>query len=492
MTPCKVKVHRTEVCCLATLTHIMVWNKYIGYQFGSRYWSRYVGNRRSSSVRCVLTMFFSAGSGFLTRVGNTDLLTRKKSLPPFTSLSHPHPPPSRLSSEPVFPFINAETQQLLKPAEDDENSENQDKPLTPGGSFSPGVTELLQSFKLTHRRAGSNGSSQSFKSHRRQGSNGSARSFRNGMTERRGDSLTGTPLKAVSRSSSTCSAQRNPNHKSSTEHTPVHGLSTSSIPYSRVDMSDSDNEEHSTGTHSSTLDLQTTTERIPILNSQGSEFVATTCDQSQRSSRGMYSNESSADTPGSDGHETGSESNDGDCESAGEDEDPLGRLSESNEESPQSPLDIPRPPDGPISFSSSSTMTQFQFQYLMPSSAKIRTNTDPFQVSPTHNNVTPPMISDGTMPQIERRMTPTGELLSAGTSGSSTLTSSVGAVTTKEEKTHGQVAMLISQFESPPISTDLPSPPSPQPVIPVHIRRESHDVETFRSSSVMENSQRTG
>ena len=470
----------------------------IGYQFGSCYWSRYDTEIEDLKllvpVRCILTMFFafSAGSGFLTQVGNTDLLTRKKSLPPLTSLPHPHPPPSRLSSEPVFPFINAETQQLLKPAEDDENSEHQDKPLTPGGSFSPGVTELLQSFKLTHRRTGSNGSGQSFKSHRRQGSNGSARSFRIGMTERRGDSLTGTPLKAVSRSNSTCSAQRNLNHKSSTEHTPVHGLSTSSIPYSRVNMSDSDSEEHSTGTNSSTLDLQTTTERIPILNSQGSEFVATTCGQSQRSSRGMYSNESSADTPGSDGHETGSESNDGDCESAGEDEDPLGRLSESNEESPQSPLDIPRAPDGHISSSSSSAITHHQFQYLMPSSAKIRTNTDPFQVSPTHNNDTPPRIPDATRPLIERRMTPTGELLSAGTSGSSTLTSSVGAVTANEEKTHGQVAMLISQFESPPISTDLPGPPSPQPEIPVHIRRESHDVEMLRSSSVMGNSQRTG
>ena len=466
----------------------------IGYQFGSRYWSRYDTEIEDLKllvpVRCILTMFFafSAGSGFLTQVGNTDLLTRKKSLPPLTSLPHPHPLPSRLSSEPVFPFINAETQQLLKPAEDDENSEHQDKPLT----FSPGVTELLQSFKLTHRRTGSNGSGQSFKSHRRQGSNGSARSFRIGMTERRGDSLTGTPLKAVSRSNSTCSAQRNLNHKPSTEHTPVHGLSISSIPYSRVDMSDSDNEEHSTGTHSSTLDLQTTTERIPILNSQGSEFVATTCGQSQRSSRGMYSNESSADTPGSDGHETGSESNDGDCESAGEDEDPLGRLSESNEESPESPLDIPRSPDGPISSSSSSAMTHHQFQYLMPSSAKIRTNTDPFQVSPTHHNDIPPRIPDATRPLIERRMTPTGELLSAGTSGSSTLTSSAGAVTANEEKTHGQVAMLISQFESPPISTDLPGPPSPQPEIPVHIRRESHDVEMLRSSSVMGNSQRTG
>ena len=434
---------------------------------------------------------FSACPGFLTRVGNTDLLARKKSLPPLTSLTPPHPPPSRLSSEPVFPFINAETQQLLKPAEDDENSDKQDKALTPGGSFSPGVTELLQSFKLTHRRTGSNGSGQSFKSHRRQGSNGSARSFRNGMTEMRRDSQTGTPLKVVSRSNSTCSAQRNPSHKSSTEHTPVHGLSTSSIPYSKVDMSDSDNEEHSTGTHSSTLDLQTTT---PASNSQEGDFVATTCSQSQRSNRDMYSNESSADTPGSDGHETGSESNDGDCESAGEDEDPIGRLSESNEESPQSPFEIPRPPDCPISFTSSA-MTQFQFQYLMPSSAKIRTNTDPFQVSPTHNNDAPTRVSIATMPQAERRMTPTGELLSAGTSGSSTLTSSsVGTATATEGKMAGQVAMLISQFESPPISTDPPSLPSQQPEIPVHIQRESRDVELFRSysSAVMENGQRTG
>ena len=416
------------------------------------------------------------------------MLARKKSLPPLTSLSHPHPPP-RLSSEPVFPFINAETQQLLKPAEDGENSDKQDKALTPGGSFSPGVTELLQSFKLTHRRTGSSGSGQSFKSHRRQGSNGSARSFRNGMTEMKGDSQTGTPLKVVSRSSSTCSAQRNLSHKSSTEHTPVHGLSTSSIPYSKVDMSDSDNEEHSTGTHSSTLDLQTTT---PASNSQGGDFVATTCSQSQRSNRDMYSNESSADTPGSDGHETGSESNDGDCESAGEDEDPIGRLSESNEESPQSPFGIPRPPDCPISFTSSSAMTQFQFQYLMPSSAKIRTSTDPFQVSPTHNNDAPPRVSVATMPQAERRTTPTRELLSAGTSGSSTLTSSSVAATATEGKTHGQVAMLISQFESPPISTDPPGLPTQQPEIPVHIQRESRDVEMFRSYSMMENSQRTG
>ena len=416
------------------------------------------------------------------------MLARKKSLPPLTSLSPPHPPPSRLSSEPVFPFTNAETQQLLNPAEDDEHSDKQDKALTPGGSFSPGVTELLQSFKLTHRRTGSNGSGQSFKSHRRQGSNGSARSFRNEM---RGDSQMGTPLKAVSRSNSACSAQRNPSHKSSTEHTPVHDLSTSSIPYSKVDMSDSDNEEHSTGTHSSTLDLQTTT---PASNSQGGDFVATTCSQSQRRNRDMYSNESSADTPGSDGHETGSESNDGDCESAGEDEDPIGRLSESNEESPQSPFGIPRPPDCPISFTSSSAMTQFQFQYLMPSSAKIRTNTDPFQVFPTHNNDAPTRVSVATMPQAERMATPTRELLSAGTSGSSTLTSSSVAAIVTEGKTHGQVAMLITQFESPPISTDPPGLPSQQPEIPVHIQRESRDVEMFRSSSlaVMENCQRTG
>ena len=301
----------------------------------------------------------------------------------------------------------------------------------------------------------------------------------------------GTPLKAVSRSNSACSAQRNLSHKSSTEHTPVHGLSTSSIPYSKVDMSDSDNEEHSTGTHSSTLDLQTTT---PASNSQGGDFVTTTCSRSQRRNRDMYSNESSADTPGSDGHETGSESNDGDCESACEDEDPIGRLSESNEESPQSPFGIPKPPDCPIPFTSSSAMTQFQFQYLMPSSAKIRTNTDPFQVSPTHNNDAPTRISVATLPQAERRTTPTRELLSAGTSGSSTLTTSSVAATATEGKTHGQVAMLISQFESPPISTDPPGLPSQQPEIPVHIQRESRDVEMFRSHSLaaMENCQRTG
>lgn len=439
------------------------------------------------------------------------MLTRRQSLPPLASL----PPPSpTLSSETASPFISAETQRLLNPANDEETSKKQDKPITPGGSFSPEVTEFLQSFKRTHHRTGSNGSAQSIKLHRRQGSNGSARSFRNGAIERRGDSTTGTPLKG-SQSNSTCSIQRNLSHRSSVEHTPVHRQSGSSIPYSKLDMSESDNEEHETGTHSSTFDpltsVSTTESPFPALLTRKqisqsqeshvlpSEVVPSTGNDLHGLHQELCSNESGVDTPGTDGHEADSEANDGDCESTGEDEDenPLDGQSESYDESPQSPFESDEvtsssTPDLiadtnsvsnliPTSSDPPAYTTHFQFQHLMPSSAEIRSKTDPFQVLPTHTQLL--SSSDTTASSREKR-----EGGSSPNAENSSLTS-VGTVT--DGKIHGQVAMLISQFESNshsegsglPTSSAPPDLSSPQPAIPIHIRRESHDVDTCGSYS---------
>ena len=464
-----------------------------------------------------------AGPGFLRKIRDTDMLTRRQSLPPLASLPPPPPSPT-LSSEAASPFISAETQRLLNPARDEETSEKQDKAITPGGSFSPQVAEFLQSFKRTHHRTGSNGSVQSIKNHRRQGSNGSTRSFRNGTIERRGDSHTDTPLKG-SHSNSTCSIQRNPSHRSSAEHTPTHRLSGSGIPYSKLDMSESDNGEHETGTHSSTFDPLTsasmTESPFPALltrkqMSQSQEGdvmpsdVPGTSSGPRRLHRELYSNESGVDTPGSDGHEADSEANDGDCESTGEDEDenPLDGLNESCDESPRSPFEsdevtssstpdlipdtnstsnlipdansttmlIPRSSDQPAS------PTHFQFQHLMSSSAILRTKTDPFQVLPTHALLNSSDTASSSQKRRERGSSPNAE-------NSSSSTMSVGTVT--DGKTHGQVAMLISQFESSShsegsslhASAAAPDLSGPQPEIPIHIRRESHDVDPCGSYS---------
>ena len=184
-------------------------------------------------------------SGFLEKIQNSDRLTRRQSLPPLTNLltsqlsqhsGMDHTPSSpALLDESVIGGVEGEG---VVSRDSTPRPKHPETPITPNGSFSPEVSELIESLKHPsrhHRRNGSNGS-QRIMTHRRQGSNGS-------VTSGRGLSLEATPLRSPNPISASSSK------RASVELSTSRRGSGSGVPYSRMDtfssMSDSENAEPS-------------------------------------------------------------------------------------------------------------------------------------------------------------------------------------------------------------------------------------------------------
>ena len=214
-----------------------------------------------------------------------------------------------------------------------------DPPITDEGDFSPAVAQFLESVKHVHshphnvRRSSSNGS---LKTHRRQGSNGSTQSYH--MT-----SLSASPIKEPSQCNSTSSLTKS--RRAHMEHTSSRRASGSGIQYTKLDSSSSgeDDKEHETGTqssdHNTTSDGQPFFSRSNATKTQVSEAHCLRSQTSHCSGRDVYSNESSCDTRVSDG------GHDADGESDFNSLDPLSELepnetNESNLESLHSPSNV--------------------------------------------------------------------------------------------------------------------------------------------------------
>ena len=306
--------------------------------------------RRSSTKESSLP---KDSPGFLKRITNTKMLTRRQSLPPLQSLTPSPPPHASHTSTPTSDSLQSSKPSFNLDLQANENADHKldTSALSPGGTLSPGVAELLERVRLpSHRRTGSNGSA---KLTRRRGSSGSCGSHRNVTPP----SL--SPVKRMS-SHSNCPlpSAASTSHRASNHSVPFLESSGSGVTYSKLGMSDSGSDENETGTHSSaaagnitsstvddTLSNSVPRTRYPStpqrLNSESYRSHHNEQEyphESRRSLKDVYSNESSADTRATDGgHDADSESNDED------DENPLDQFSElepveTNESNIESPI----------------------------------------------------------------------------------------------------------------------------------------------------------
>ena len=268
---------------------------------------RFIRRKRRSGARHT-----SEGQqGFLDRIANSDLLARRQSLPPLQSLS----PPPHTSHTPTLAILtppDAETSLLLNLDLVSQDSLPEDQPdgaISPGGTLSPGVTELLERVPSL-RRIDSNGST---KSRRRNSRNGSP--------------LNLSPVKRQFSYNCPLPSAASSSRRASNKTTPTH---ESSIPYSKLGMSDFSSEsdtgtENETCTHSSAIagNITSTTstyddDHVPVRqrNSdtlRADDFDTTTVVNVEASLRSICSNESSVGTRISDGgNDADSESNNGD------------------------------------------------------------------------------------------------------------------------------------------------------------------------------------
>lgn len=239
-------------------------------------------------------------SGFLEKIQTSDLLTRRQSLPPLTNLPlhlsspHPHDDPDHDPATPTH-LLDEQDGPTTRSRDSTPRPHKQpDTPITPNGSFSPEVSELIESVKR-HRRNASNGS---IRSHRRQGSNGSVASC--GGVGGRGLSLEATPLRG---SNGTAPSSKRGSKDLSSHASSRRGSNsgTGGIPYTKMD-SDSDNPDGGVG--------------VPFQRPGGGSGCGLTGHPPVEHAAlagtkdGIYSNESSMDTHGSDG-----EGNEADAES---------------------------------------------------------------------------------------------------------------------------------------------------------------------------------
>ena len=290
--------------------------------------------------------------GFLRRIADTKMLTRRQSLPPLQSLTPSPPPHVSHTSTPTSDNLQSSKLSLnfdLQPNEHVDHEQNT-AALSPGGTLSPGVAELLEHVRLpSQRRTDSNGSAGLS---RRRGSSGSCGSHRNitppSMSPvKRMSSHSNCPLPSAA---STC-------RRASDQSALFLESSGSGVAYSKLGMSDSGSDENETGTHSSAAagNITSSTVDDTLLNSIPRTRYPTTPHRlnsepyqdhneqgyphvSRRSLKEVYSNESSADTRASDGgHDADSESNDDTYEN------PLDQFSEiepveTNESNIESPI----------------------------------------------------------------------------------------------------------------------------------------------------------
>ena len=388
------------------------------------------------------------------------MLTRRQSLPPLASLST-HIPPHLLGSNiesSESAIEGAETEKLLN--KECESSDKHEPALTPGGSFSPQVHELLESFKSRipkrtcsngsvrqHRRTGSN---ESFRIHRRQGSNGS---YKHTTLEQSQRGEAGT---------------NKPQANSSLERTPV--------AYTKLDTTESESENPSSTveplTSTSTADPESSLPQSVIDHSGRFPTRPSPKLRGDGRLKVVYSAQSSRDAI-SDGHDADPESND---ESEREDE----CLSESNDDTP--------PSHSTDELTSCSTPDLVQQDKSTTAENTIKVSIPELE-QPTSGMTS--QLFDSSVTARDRSCEPPSNTYD----NTSTLgLTPVGVATMDEhsvtrQKTPGQVAMLISQFEH---NVDDATPPSiqagtsPKLEVPIHIRRDVDTSGTYSPVQVEE------
>ena len=366
-------------------------------------------------------------------------------LPPLAAISHSSSPSHRPPNKPLHIDLKENQVDFDHDLQHHEKSEDSvEPPITPGGSLSPAVDELIKSFRQqpfrTHRRTGSGGSLQGYMTHRRTGSNGSGSNSKQSTLESSVRKVSGssTPILDPSRSSPAKQSQH-----TSLEHLPRHNASSGVIPYSKLDSSDSDSdpeiaEQDNTNHSVSTVEAfpshlvqnpLTSRKRVSNSPSRNMRYPAglPSTDDHKRVTLITSSNESSCEITGTDGHDADSESNNGETESTADER-------------------LPTKPTNFLSLSPPSTPNS-----LSPLPLSSSTSTpEPYGLSP---------LSSLAGPTIPHSETPTSRPPSPANSH------------------HGQVAMLISQFEGSEnnmtsLSNSETSLTGTQLEIPLHIRRE--------------------
>ena len=223
------------------------------------------------------------GTGFLDKVTNSDRLTRKQALPPLNTIaaSLSHDP----DCDPATPTLDDPLDTGSR--ESTPRPKNSGTPLTPNGTFSQEVSELLDSVRHPRR----NVSGSSTRAHRRQGSNGSFVS---------GCSLETTPLRGHSTPTTAVSSKR-----ASIEPISSRRGSNSGVPYTRMDSSSSESNsgqpEH--------IPISATAVPFP---KQSPGRPCRDGNEPEALLKDLYSNESSMDTQ----HESDGQGHEADRESA--------------------------------------------------------------------------------------------------------------------------------------------------------------------------------
>lgn len=390
-------------------------------------------------------------SGFLEKIQNSDRLARRQSLPPLLTLQMSHDLDQ-----------NASTSTLLDEAglpdgvsrDSTPRPKNPDTPITPNGSFSPEVSELIESVRhpIRHRRNDSNGS---IRMHRRQGSNGS-------VASNKGPSLEATPLRGTNPSTA-ASSKRASMELSQLSFSSSRRGSGSAIPYSKMDTTDSEsNTEQPAKALTDDVRARDGGRGLSPQHALGH-------------AKDMCSNESSMDTHESsmDTHESDGEGNEADGESTSDGyEKRFDRFSgtEPNE---------------------TTTESNFESSAASPSQAESDelSSSDVINLIPRTHSKACPVPSLPIMSSSPLGLLGTGQShdlshdkFSCETTLSNYYSSSMTTPTMGSTTYHGnhQVAMLVSQFEHvPPEDSDVTPETSLTDLqtglmsIPVHIRRQS-------------------
>lgn len=233
----------------------------------------------------------TSATGFLEKVTNSDRLTRKQTLPPLNTLaaalSHD------LDCDPSTPTLDDATLDAVS-RDSTPRPKHSSSPITPNGSFSLEVSELLESVRHP-LRFGRNVSGGSVRSHRRQGSNGS-------VASERGCSLETTPLRGLSTPTTATSSKR-----ASTDLGSPRRGSNAGVPYTRMDSYSDSNSEVAEKSPVFTTGFPKPVPERPCRNENRKPSPGHAPDVSKE----LYSNESSMDTQ----HESDGAGHDADGES---------------------------------------------------------------------------------------------------------------------------------------------------------------------------------
>ena len=396
-------------------------------------------------------------------------------------------------------------------------------PITPGGSLSPAVDELIKSLQKapfrTHHRTGSGGSIASPRTQRRSSANSAGGSGSTHERKIRKMSNPCTPSHgAVSLYASAIDTAAAWSQRTHTSLEILPGHRDNKIPYSKLDSSDSDSdpetfmEQDNTNLSVSTLEpaapstyhnaagspLTTDTgESVSALPGWNVRYPASllsvSVNKPQRDRYAALSNNesSSCEVTGTDGHDADSESNYDETESTAEEHYPADSPSPSFSLSPTLTSPSPHPPSSttfsdqysnvsPLS-SCASPIPELLSSYDTPTTNTPTTNT-PTTNTPTTNTPTT---------NTPRELSPAAELHTSSVDEQTVTisdererpSSPSNSITSSSSSSHGQVAKLISQFEVGSDASETASaaglsrneadfPDSPRLEIPLHIRRE--------------------